>query len=346
MNSEQPVGKDCNAFSASDESQQTRRNVCNCFQITYEKMQRIVDETNGASFEILRDNYQVGSRCTSCEYEIKDMVRVWKEEQVQGMVGIAGARIPLGRRLGASWRHMKTAIRHHFTVRRFAIFMIRRNDISTSLVLSNLAFPEDRFNVNGKQVEFAVTLFDVDGRRIARRTGLVLGDGCSLELSLAELFPNVRGDITGMMLIDYRLLRQVGSLRPYCVFNFTHGVPARPGRWHYHDKYAAHDYNGHYHCNHPFPAGQECWMAISNPLARTYSSDVHLRLADGTTISRTVDVPPLGSMWVELRSFFGIQRPTVWSDANALLWFEDKQRLMVWFAWKQLSDSRWIVQHH
>ena len=87
-------------------------------------------------------------------------------------------------------------------------------------------------------------------------------------------------------------------------------------------------------------------MAISNPLTRSYSSDVHLRLTEGTTISRTVDVPPLGSMWVELNSFFGIQRPTVSPDANTLLWFEDKQRLMVWFAWKQLSDGRWIVQHH
>jgi len=346
MNSDRSVGKDCNACSVSGEGQPSRRNVCNCYQITYEQMQRIVDETNGASFETLRENYQVGSRCTSCEYEIKDMVRVWQEEHARGMVGMAGVQIPLGRRIGASWRGIKTAIRHHFTLRRFAIFMIRRNDISTSLALSNLAFPEDRSNVNGKQVEFMVTLFDVDGRKLARRTGLVLRDGCSVELSLEDLFPDVRGDVTGMMIIDYRLLRQVGSLRPYCVFNFSHGVPARRGRWHYHDKYAAHDYNGHYHCNHPFQPKQECWMAISNPLASSYSSAVHLRLADGTTISRTVDVPPLGSMWVELRSFFGLQRPSEWSDPNALIWFENKKRLMVWFAWKQLSDGRWIVQHH
>ena len=195
-------------------------------------MQRIIDETNGASFEVLRETYQVGSRCTSCEYEIKDMVQVWQEEHARGMVGMAGVRIPLGRRIGASWRGIKKAIRHHFTVRRFALFMIRRKDISTSLALSNLAFPEDHSNVNGKQVEFIVTLFDVEGRKLARRTGLTLRDGCSVELSLEDLFPDVRGDITGMMIIDYRILRQVGSLRPYCVFHFAHGVPARPGRWH------------------------------------------------------------------------------------------------------------------
>jgi hypothetical protein len=35
------IGKDCIACSATDKSQQVRRNVCNCYQITDEQMQRI-----------------------------------------------------------------------------------------------------------------------------------------------------------------------------------------------------------------------------------------------------------------------------------------------------------------
>jgi len=346
MSETRSIYPQCTGGCAADGRAPVRRNVCNCYQVTFERMQSILHETNGASFEVLRENYQVGSRCTSCEYEIKDMVRGWQEEHARGVVAMAGVRLPLGRRLGASWRRLKTAIRHHFTLRRFAVFVLRRQDMSTSLALSNLAFPEDRTNVNGKRVEFMVTLFDSEGRRLARQTGLVLRDNCSVELSLEELFPSVTGDVTGMMIIDFRSLRQVGSLRPFCVLCFTHGNPPRPGRWHYHDKYALHDYNGHYHCNHPFPSNQDCWMAISNPLARRYSSAVHVRLADGTTVSRNVDVPAYGSMWVELRSFFGLHRAPEWSDPNALVWFEEHKRLMVWFAWKQRSDGRWIVQHH
>ena len=41
MNSARSDGKDCIACSATDESQQAWRNVCNCYQFTHEHMQRI-----------------------------------------------------------------------------------------------------------------------------------------------------------------------------------------------------------------------------------------------------------------------------------------------------------------
>jgi energy-coupling factor transporter ATP-binding protein EcfA2 len=41
-----------------------------------------------------------------------------------------------------------------------------------------------------------------------------------------------------------------------------------------------------------------------------------------------------------------LDEPTNHLDLPALIWLENKKRLMVWFAWKQLSDGRWIVQHH
>jgi len=254
-----------------------RRNVCNCFQISCEDMNQILSETNGASFDLLRRHYQVGTRCTSCEYEIKDMIKVFREEREQGMLGFAGMGIPLGRRIGTWYRDFKTAILHHLTLRRFAIFVMRKQELSTSLVLSNLDFPEDICNANGSAVDFSVTLFDSAGKRLARRVGLSLPANRSAEYSLEELFPDVRDDFFGMIFVDFRVLRQVGSLRPYCVLNFTHGHPARSGRWHYHDKYSLTDYNGHYHCNHPLPAGQECWIALSNPVERPYRSAVHLR---------------------------------------------------------------------
>ncbi len=323
-----------------------RRNVCNCFQVTYEDMERILQETDGASFEALKLHYQVGTRCTSCEYEIKDMIRVYAEERARGSLGVPGVRIPLGRRLGTWYREFKTSIRHHLTLRRFAIFVIRRQGLASSLVLSNLDFPEDARNANGERIRFNATLFDAAGVQVGRATGLALEAGRSREYTLDELFPGLQGEIAGMLVIDFRVLRQVGSLRPYCVLNYTHGDPPRPGRWHYHDKYSTADYNGHYHCNHPLPAGQECWLALSNPVDRPYRSDVHLRLSDGRVVTRHIDLPALASAWIEVRALFGIVEPATQGDGNALLWFDSNQRLMVWCFWRKVAEGLWLVQHH
>lgn len=197
-----------------------KRNVCNCFQITCEDMQRILAETNGANFETLKKYYQVGSRCTSCEYEIKDLITVYREEQQQAKLSVGGADIPLGRKVGAWFRGIKLSIRPHLTVRRFAIFVIRRDGFESSLTLSNLAFAEDPSNINGSEVSFQVTLFGLDGRVLAKSGSLQLRSDQSREYWLHELFPSVTCDLTGMIFVDYKMLKQVGSLRPYCCFNF------------------------------------------------------------------------------------------------------------------------------
>src|SRR5688572_6676816 len=87
-----------------------KRNVCNCFQITVEDMDRILDETGGADFATLKEHYQVGSRCTSCEYEIKDLIAVYREERKLAQLPVAGGRIPLGRRIGTWYRRAKLSL--------------------------------------------------------------------------------------------------------------------------------------------------------------------------------------------------------------------------------------------
>lgn len=323
-----------------------KRNVCNCFQVTCEDMQRILVETNGASFETLKEYYQLGSRCTSCEYEIKDLVTVYREEQQQARLTVGGAGVPLGRRVGAWYRRLKRVILRRITVRRYAIFVIRRPGYESSLTLSNLAFPEDPRNVNGSAVSFRVTLFDLAGRVVAQSGSMELPTDRSGEYWLHELFPSVEGDITGMMFVDYPALNQVGSLRPYCCFNFGRRGTEYRGRWHYHDKYGVHPYNGHFHCNHPLFPGQECWMAISNCTDHSYQSTACLRFSDGQIVRRPVELPAFGSLWVKVEDFFGAAAVAHRGDGNSLLWLEDNSRLMVWFFWHKTADNLWLVQHH
>ena len=324
-----------------------KRNVCNCFQITCEDMQRILAETNGANFETLKKYYQVGSRCTSCEYEIKDLITVYREEQQQAKLSVGGADIPLGRKVGAWFRGIKLSIRPHLTVRRFAIFVIRRDGFESSLTLSNLAFAEDPSNINGSEVSFQVTLFGLDGRVLAKSGSLQLRSDQSREYWLHELFPSVTCDLTGMIFVDYKMLKQVGSLRPYCCFNFGKRGAQYRGRWHYHDKYrGVQDYNGYYHCNHPLFPGQECWMAISNCGERPYRSTACLRFSNGQVVKRPVELPAFGSLWTKVEDFFGADTVAHRGDNNSLLWLEDNQGLMLWFFWHKPADDLWLVQHH
>lgn len=324
-----------------------KRNVCNCFQITCEDMQKILEETKGANFETLKEYYQIGSRCTSCEYEVKDLISVYREEQQEARLSVGEADIPLGRKVGAWLRRMKLSIRPHLAVRRFAIFVIRRADFESSLTLSNLPFPEDPGNVNGSAVSFQLTLYDVDGGVLAKSASLQLRSGHSQEYWLHELFPTVTGEITGMMFIDYAPFKQVGSLRPYCCFNFGKRENEFRGRWHYHDKYrGSRDYNGYYHCNHPLFQGQECWMAVSNCGDRAYSSKACLRFSDGRMVERPLELPAFGSLWIKVENFFGIEAATHRGDPNSLLWLEGNQGLMLWFFWHKTADDLWMVQHH
>jgi bacterioferritin-associated ferredoxin len=301
-----------------------KRNVCNCFQVSYDNLQAMLDATNGAGFETLKRYYQVGSRCTSCEYEIKDLVTVYRDERRLGHIGVGGGAVPFRRRLERAYRGLRDAFRRRLT----------------------LPFPEDRANANGREVVFHLTLFDAAGRVLAQRRGLRLASGASREDSLEELFGALPGSFHGMLFLDYAALHQVGSLRPYCCFNFDRTPTGFAGRWHYHDKYSLADYNGHFHNNHPLFPGQECWMAVSNPCAAPYAGTVSLRTADGRVWRRRVDLPPHGSWWSRVRDLFADPAPPPATDPNALLWFDHNQRLMVWFFWHKPESRTWLVQHH
>ena len=323
-----------------------KRNVCNCFQVTYDDLQKMLDATNGAGFEVLKKYYRVGSRCTSCEYEIKDLVAVYREERRLGQIGVNGGVVPFRRRLERAMRELRDAVRRRLTLRRFGIFVVRDDGGESSLVLSNLKFPEDARNANGREIVFHVTLFNAAGARVGQRKNLRLGSGASREFSLDELFDGLPEKFHGMLLLDYAVLHEVGSLRPYCCFNFDRAESGYRGRWHYHDKYSLGAYNGHFHNNHPLFAGQECWMAVSNPCGAAYVSVVKLRVAGGRMWEREFSLPPHGSWWGRVRDLFPGQPALPAADGNAVLWFEHNQRLMVWFFWQKPADNIWVVQHH
>ena len=322
-----------------------RRNVCNCFQVTYDDVQKMLRETNGASMESLKKYYQVGTRCTSCEYEIKDLITVYREEQQQADLAVGGRGVPLGRRIGAAYRRFKLHVLRRVTARRYGIFILRRNGMESSLVLSNMRFPEDHINANGAAISFRVVLFDRAGRNVARSRTLKLRNNQSREYWLSDLFPGLKGDLTGMLFIDYGVLTQVGSLRPYCCFNFRRANGEYRGRWHYHDKFRTGPYNGHYHCNHPLVAGQVCHLAASNPVGLPYRSRLFLRTTDGRGYETTIEIPPHGSCWLTVPELF----PDITSrqgESNSLMWLENNQALMVWFFWHKQADDIWLVQHH
>ncbi|MBL9188099.1 MAG: (2Fe-2S)-binding protein [Opitutaceae bacterium] len=323
-----------------------RRNVCNCFQVTYGDLQKMFDATNGAGFEVLKKYYHVGSRCTSCEYEIKDLITVYREERRLGHIGIGGGTVPWRRRLERAYRELRDSVRRRLTLRRFGLFVVRDPSGESSLTLSNLKFPEDHSNANGREIVFHLTLFDAAGRVLGRRTGLRLPSGASREYFLPEVFPDLPARFHGMLFVDYARLHQVGSLRPYCCFNFDRGEGGYRGRWHYHDKYSLAPYNGHFHNNHPLIAGQDCWMAVSNPCAAPYAGTVRLRTADGRIWAHAFTLPPHGSWWGRVRDLFPGQAEVPAADPNALLWLDHNQRLMVWFFWHKLDGNIWVVQHH
>lgn len=323
-----------------------KRNVCNCFQVSYEDLQKMLDATNGANFEVLKKYYYVGSRCTSCEYEIKDLVTVYREERRLGHKGIAGAAVPLRRRLERAYREVRDAFRRRLILRRFGLFVLRETFGESSLVLSNLKFPEDGQNANGARIVFHLTLFNRTGKVVSRRENLHLESDASREYFLTELFDNLPTPFYGMLFVDYATLHQVGSLRPYCCFNFDRRESGYSGRWHYHDKYSLNDYNGHYHNNHPLFHGQECWMAVSNPCATTYAGKVNLRTSDGRLWSQEFTVPPHGSWWGRIKDLFPAEPALPQADPNSLWWLDHNQRLMIWFFWHKTSGNIWIVQHH
>lgn len=322
-----------------------RRNVCNCFGITYAQMQQILKETNGADMATLKKFYQVGTRCTSCEYEIKDLITEYREEQRQGEISFVGLGVPLSRKISTAFRRLRHEIAKRLIPRRYAIFVIRRQDMESSLVLSNMQFPEDHRNANGSTINFRVILFDETGQGVFRSPIFRLKNNASREFWLSELFPSIKGDITGMIFIDYGVLTEAGSLRPYCCLNFRRVNEEFQGRWHYHDKYRSTDYNGHYHCNHPFVAGQVCYIAASNPTDRPYQSKIFLRTTDGRISETVIRLPPYGSFWHSLPNLFP-ETANRHSESNALLWLEYNQALMVWFFWHKQADNIWLVQHH
>lgn len=322
-----------------------RRNVCNCFQVTYDDVQKMLRETNGASMETLKKYYQVGTRCTSCEYEIKDLITVYHEEQRQGELVLGGVGVPLGRRIGTAYRRIKLDVLRRLIARRYGIFVLRREDMESSLVLSNMQFPEDCTNANGPAISFRVVLFDRAGQNVARSRTLKLGNNESREFWLVDLFPGLKGNLTGMLFIDYGVLTQVGSLRPYCCLNFRRMNGEFQGRWHYHDKFRTEPYNGYYHCNHPLVIGQVCYLAASNPIDQPYRSRVFMRTTDGRERETTIEIPPYGSLWRSVTELFP-EIPDDHGESNALLWFENNQALMVWFFWHKQNDDIWLVQHH
>jgi bacterioferritin-associated ferredoxin len=320
-------------------------NVCNCFGITEEQLEAIFEETKGADFESLKKYYKVGSRCSACEIEVKDMLGEYRDRcrRVGGTLG--SGRVPLARRFRSLTDFLRTEFRYWSRDRRFGMFVVRNEVVESSLVLSNLVFPEDRRNVNGEKSDYCVSLYDPAGKLIARRTDLSIASGHSVEHRLSELFPDFKDPFSGVLYVDFLHLREKGSLRPYCCFLHNKVNGKFIGRWHYHDQYIRKGKGGYWHNTHPFQPGKTCWMALANPIDTPYVSKVILRWK-GRLIERQLTLPPNGSIWASLPEYFGVHPAEGEDDPAAMMWLDNPAALMVWFFWHKHDGHIWTAQHH
>ena len=208
--------------------------VCACRKTTYGQLLEMFESVPQASFGQLKDLYKFGDRCTSCEIEVRDMLDDFQKGRLQRRNGRLPLRVwvRLFRQRRQAFREAKE--RQKTALRRAGLFVISDDRIESVLVLSNVGFPEDKRNANGRRVAFKALLYDAGGQRVAE-SDQSLRNGASRDYSLEQLFPNVQipKPFVGCLYLDFYRLWELGSLRPYCLFRDKKGCSL----WHYHDKY-------------------------------------------------------------------------------------------------------------
>lgn len=320
--------------------------LCHCLRITVDDYEEIVRKEPGADFAAIKAKYGVGSMCSSCEYEAKGLLlelpltqrahqRVsWTDRLKKG--------IAAGRQLASDIVARRKRGNGRYTYYS-GIFFMRREGLESRLAVSNLTFPERRKNPNGSKVSFTARLHGDGGEQLAVSKQIVVPDNSSMELTIGEMFPGVKGEFTGSLYVDFPSLFQTGSLRPYGILT---GGPSGEARCHYHDKFGYFTEPGYVHNTSPFEPGQTCWLAVANCQNLPYRTEAKVKFAD-RTLAAPVDIPPMGSYWIKLEDLFGTKNlPPEDRRSPALFWLESPQHVMAYFFWHNDEANTWTGQHH
>ena len=128
--------------------------MCACRKTTYGQLLEMFESVPQASFGQLKELYKFGDRCTSCEIEVRDMLDDFQKGRLQRRNG----RLPLRVWVRLFWQRRQAfreaKERQKTALRRAGLFVISDDRIESVLVLSNVGFPEDQRNANGRRVEF------------------------------------------------------------------------------------------------------------------------------------------------------------------------------------------------
>jgi bacterioferritin-associated ferredoxin len=334
--------------------------LCHCLRITVERYEEILGEEGAPTFARLKEKHGVGSLCSSCEYEAKGILQEYVLLNPHKAVVRDVPSGPRGLRaeLGYAWGRLKTLLGVGVKrkkksrdlskpagpkVYHTGIYFMRKAGLESHLVVSNLPFPEHERNINGPRATFRATLYGEEGERLAVSQSMAVQDGQTLELSPADLFPELSGDFVGGLYVDYETLEQTGSLRPYGVLVSTAGE-AR-ARCHYHDKFGLFAEPGFVQNSSPFEPGQDCWMALANCQPRAYETDMFLKRGGQKEKTRLV-VPAMGARWMRLADLFPAAKTAAPERTPALFWLENPQHVMVYFFWMNETAKTWMGQHH
>lgn len=328
--------------------------LCHCLRITAERFERILDDEPAPNYPLLKEKYCIGTKCSSCEYEAKGVLNDYLllHPDKNGRKAVARPR-GLRADLRFAWKQLRDRISPPAPKKKkqepaskayhTGIFFMRRDGLESHLVVSNLRFPEHARNLNGQHATFRARLFGEDGGELGVSSPVTVADGQSLELSAQDLFPELKGDFTGGLYVDYDELAQTGSLRPYGVMVNTAGDFG--ARCHYHDKFGLQPDPGYFQNAAPLEPGQDCWMALSNCQPLPYDSAMWLK-AGGKKYSAPLHVAPMASLWVKLEDFFPELDIPESQRSPALLWLDNPQHVMVYFFWYHRRDRTWMGQHH
>ena len=322
--------------------------ICQCFKVSEDDLLAKARSSGCYDFDELRRYYDIGSRCTSCEVEIRDLLHEVQHERAPGG---SPSGIPLIRRLQAAMRPVPSYARFLARKvlripRRFEVFAVKGQGFASELVLSNLTFPDDESNVNGDEVHFDIVLRDHAGVVVGSRKGERIRADESLVFPLDLLLRPIGETFFGTVAVWFYGLRETGSLRPYCRLRYKIGSSMEMGSCHYHDQFTQRRHYQHVIVTHPVLTEETCWVALSNPVMETYRSKAHLE-GKGNRLITDVMIPPGGAIWSSIPDLFGVEAVAEFleSSLNSFFWLESDAPLMAWFFWHNPRTNAWSAQH-
>ena len=331
--------------------------LCHCLRITAERYEHMLEEMACPNFPNMKKAHGIGSLCSSCEYEAKGVLQEYVLLHPEKMVAKVKRPEGLREELGFAWGEIKKRlgpatqkrVRDHSQsggakAYHTGVFFMRRDGLESHLVVSNLAFPEHPANVNGASAAFRATLYGESGQLLATSRPIAVADDQTLELSPSDLFPEVKGDFTGGLYVDYDGITQTGSLRPYGVMVST--TPDFRARCHYHDKFALFRDPGFFQNTSPFEPGQTCWMALANCQPLAYETDACVKV-NGRKFTAKLSIRPMAATWLKLETLFPeLAEVPAEKRSPALFWLENPQHIMLYFYWFNEASHTWMGQHH